>query len=159
MIGVPDKPEVAKRLGATQLDRTLARRRNRHRDLSELGIGDATPRPVVDVWLGGLDRTPLASLVDTGALGTRMAFELAEVAGVDLRSGTQRRFWLAGHNVTGTNARVSLGIGTANERHEWDASVWFCEPWPFSLALRSRWLLASLPDHYVGVSRVARLRP
>ncbi len=105
------------------------------RDLSELGIGDATPRPVVDVWLGGLDRTPLASLVDTGALGTRMAFELAEVAGVDLRSGTQRRFWLAGHNVTGTNARVSLGIGTANERHEWDASVWFCEPWPFSFQL------------------------
>ncbi len=42
MIGGPDKPEVAKRLGATQLDRTLARRRNRHRaSLTELRVAES----------------------------------------------------------------------------------------------------------------------
>ena len=90
------------------------------RDLADLGIGDATPRPVIDIWLGGLERSPLASLVDTGALGTRMALELAEVAGVDLEAGAERRFWLAGYQITGTNARVSLAVRTADERHDWD---------------------------------------
>lgn len=42
MIGGPDKPEVAKRLGATQLDRTLARRRNRHRaSLTHLRVAES----------------------------------------------------------------------------------------------------------------------
>lgn len=105
------------------------------REYPALGDGDATPRPIIDVWLGDLARSPIACLVDTGALRTRMAFELAELAGVDLEAGSRDRFYVGGHLITGTSGRVSLGVRADDQQHAWDAPVWFCEPWPFSFQL------------------------
>jgi hypothetical protein len=105
------------------------------REFPALGGGDLTPRPVVDVWLAGLDRTPLACLVDTGTLRTRMAYELAETAEVDLSEGLTEQFFVAGHLISGTSARVSLSLQAEGKTHDWDAPVWFCEPWPFSFQL------------------------
>jgi hypothetical protein len=52
------------------------------RQLSAAGGGQLTSRPTVDVWLEGIDAVPLASLVDTDALRTRFARDLATAAGI-----------------------------------------------------------------------------
>jgi len=49
--------------------------------------GALTPRPVVDIALEGLDVAPVACLLDTGALRTRMSAELAPLAGIELTGG------------------------------------------------------------------------
>ena len=46
--------------------------------------GVLTPRPVVDIALEGLEAAPIACLLDTGALRTRMSAELAPLAGIEL---------------------------------------------------------------------------
>jgi hypothetical protein len=37
--------------------------------------------------------------------------------------------------ISGTSARVSLSLQAEGKTHDWDAPVWFCEPWPFSFQL------------------------
>jgi hypothetical protein len=105
------------------------------RELPAAAGGDLTPRPVVDVWLEGLDLTGLACLLDTGALKTRFSAELAEIAGVDLRDAPMERFAVGGQVVEGATARVTLRLRTGGEEHEWDAPVSFCTPWPFGFQL------------------------
>jgi hypothetical protein len=97
--------------------------------------GELTPRPVIDVWLEGLELTPLGCLVDTGALRTRFSAELAELAGIELGDGPRERFAIGGAVVEGEAARVTLRIGTGAEASAWDAAVWFCDPWPFAFQL------------------------
>lgn len=97
--------------------------------------GELTPRPVIDVWLEGLDLTPLGCLVDTGALRTRFSAELAELAGIELGDGPRERLAIGGTVVEGEAARVTLRIGTGAEASAWDAAVWFCDPWPFAFQL------------------------
>ena len=105
------------------------------RRLPSASGGELTPRPVLDVWLEGLDLAPLGCLVDTGALRTRFSAELAEVAGIELGDGPRERLVLGGVVVEGEAARVTLRIGTGAEAIAWDAPVWFCDPWPFAFQL------------------------
>jgi hypothetical protein len=105
------------------------------RALPSAGGGELTPRPVVDVWLEGLDLTGLACLLDTGALRTRFSAELAELAGIDLSDAPRERFAVGGQVVEGAAARVTLRMKAGDEEQAWDAPVWFCEPWPFGFQL------------------------
>ncbi len=97
--------------------------------------GQLTPRPVVDVWLEGIDRVPLGCLVDTGAVATRFSAEVAEAANLGLKGTPQQRLMIAGVYVNARSARVGLRLGTGAEAAHWDANVWFCEPWPFAFQL------------------------
>ncbi|MGH2988160.1 MAG: hypothetical protein ACRDLO_15950 [Solirubrobacterales bacterium] len=105
------------------------------RPLPAASGGELAPRPVIDVWLEGLDLTPLGCLVDTGALRTRFSAELAELAGIELGDGPRERLALGGIVVEGEAARVTLRIGSGAEASAWDAPVWFCDPWPFAFQL------------------------
>ena len=105
------------------------------RHLPAAGGGEMTPRPVVDVWLEGIDAVPLGCLVDTGALRTRFARELAVAAGIELDDQLAERFAVGGQVVTGVPARVTLTLGDGAGSHAWDAAVWFCYPWPFAFQL------------------------
>lgn len=105
------------------------------RELPSPGGGDLTPRPVVDVWLEGLDLTGLSCLLDTGALRTRFSAELAEIAGIDLSDAPTERFAVGGQVVDGATVRVTLRMKAADEEHHWDAPVSFCSPWPFGFQL------------------------
>ena len=71
------------------------------RRLPSASGGELTPRPVIDVWLEGLDLTPLGCLIDTGALRTRFSAELAGVAGIELGDGPRERFAIGGAVVEG----------------------------------------------------------
>lgn len=105
------------------------------RALPEVPGAVAESRPVVDVWLEGIDRAPLACLVDSGALKTRFSADLAHAAGIDLSNGLEERVAVGGSLVTAKNARVTLRLATPDESVSWDASVWFCTPWPFPFQL------------------------
>jgi hypothetical protein len=94
-----------------------------------------TPRPVVDVWLEGLDLTGLACLLDTGALRTRFSAELAGLAGIELAGAPTERFSVGGQIIEGASARVTLRMKAGDDEHQWDAPVWFCDPWPFAFQL------------------------
>ena len=124
------------------------------RQLPAAGGGRLTPRPVIDVWLEGLEQAPLGCLLDTGALRTRFSAELAEVAGVDLAGGTRERFAIGGTVVEGTAARVTLRLGSGDAAHAWDAPVWFCDPWPFGFQLLGLDGFAPLPRHDLRLPRV-----
>jgi hypothetical protein len=105
------------------------------RELPSAGAGELTPRPVVDIWLEGLDLTGVACLLDTGALRTRFSAELAALAGIDLAGAPTERFAVGAHVIEGAAARVTLRMKAAGNEHEWDAPVWFCDPWPFAFQL------------------------
>lgn len=95
-----------------------------------------TPRPVIDVWLEGVEVAPLGCLVDTGALRTRFSRDLATAAGIELDDTSRERFAVAGQVVEGSPARVTLRIGDPDgDSHLWEAPVWFCDPWPFGFQL------------------------
>jgi len=97
--------------------------------------GQLAPRPVVDVWLEGIDVAPLGCLVDSGALRTRFSRELAIAAGIELDSSHAERFAVGGQVVEAAPARVNLSLGADEALHTWDAPVWFCDPWPFAFQL------------------------
>jgi hypothetical protein len=97
--------------------------------------GAVTRRPVVDVWLEGLEVTGLACLLDSGAMATRFSAELAEIAGIDLTGAPEQIIGVAGHQLSARSTRVTLSVRDATARHDWDAAVWFCDPWPFGFQL------------------------
>lgn len=105
------------------------------RELPAAGGGTLTPRPVVDVWLEGLEVAPLGCLVDSGALRTRFSRELAEIAGIQPDDSQEEALAVGGHIVQAAPARVVLRIEAAAEDHSWEAPVWFCDPWPFGFQL------------------------
>ena len=109
--------------------------RFRFRELPAASGGLLTPRPAIDVWLEGIETTPLGCLVDTGALRTRFSRELAELAGIAPDDAQGERIAVAGSEVFGVPARVTLRIESGTEAHAWDANVWFCDPWPFGFQL------------------------
>lgn len=94
-----------------------------------------TPRPVVDIALEGLPVAPMACLLDTGALRTRMSAELAPLAGVDLSGALTERFYVGGLETSGALARVNLMVTDGTTKFSWDAPVWFCDPWPHPFGL------------------------
>jgi hypothetical protein len=97
--------------------------------------GVLTPRPIVDMALEGLEAAPVACLLDTGALRTRMSRDFAELAGVDLAGTVTERITVGGTPTVGAYARVTLTLTDGTDEHWWDAPVWFCEPWPFAFGL------------------------
>jgi hypothetical protein len=110
--------------------------RSRFRAFPAAGGGQLTPRPIVDIALEGLEAAPVACLLDTGALRTRMSAELAELAGIDLTANpVSEPVAVGGVHTVCRLARVTLAVATEGEEHSWDASVWFCDPWPFAFGL------------------------
>jgi hypothetical protein len=105
------------------------------RALPAAGGGVLTPRPLVDISLEGLPFAPMACLLDTGALRTRMSAELAPLAGIDLSGSLTERFYVGGIATAGTLARVNLAVTDGDARFSWDAPVWFCDPWPHPFGL------------------------
>lgn len=99
------------------------------------GGGELTPRPIVDIALDGLAAAPMACLLDTGALRTRMGAELAELAGIDLTDTITERIVIGGVSTLGALARVDLTVTDGATEFCWNAPVWFCDPWPFSFGL------------------------
>jgi hypothetical protein len=105
------------------------------RELPAASGGALTPRPVIDVWLEGIEATALACLVDSRALRTRFSREFADLAGIEPDDAQSEDFAVGAQPLTGAPARVTLGIESGGEQHSWDAAVWFCDPWPFSFQL------------------------
>jgi hypothetical protein len=97
--------------------------------------GAYTPRPVVDIALEGLLAAPMACLLDTGALRTRLSAELAPLAGIEPDSTITDEFFVAGLKTVGRFARVNLTVTDGAQEFSWDAPVWFCEPWPHPFGL------------------------
>lgn len=100
-----------------------------------MGGSVVAARPVVPVFLEGIDATPLGCLIDTGALGTRFSRELAELAGIDLAGAHISQFAVGGVLVDAAQARVGLRISGDDGVVAWDANVSFCDPWPFGFQL------------------------
>lgn len=86
------------------------------------------PRPIVDV-VEGLEIAPQACLLDSGATAVRFGMHVAELCGVDLAGAPDTRLAVGGAMVSARMARVSLRIVGRRDSHEWEAPVWFCEPW------------------------------
>lgn len=105
------------------------------RELPDASGGLLTPRPLIDVWLEGIEVTALAGLVDTGALRTRFSRELAELGGIDLADAATERVAIGGISTLAAAAPVRLSVRQGTEAHDWEATVWFCDPWPFPFQL------------------------
>jgi hypothetical protein len=105
------------------------------RELPAAGGGALTPRPVVDIALEGLADAPMACLLNSGALRTRMSAELAPLAGIDLAGALTEEFYLGGLKTAGGLARVTLTVTDGTGAFSWDAPVWFCDPWPHPFGL------------------------
>jgi hypothetical protein len=97
--------------------------------------GLLTPRPIVDVALEGLEAAPIACLLDTGALRTRISREFAELAGIDLDDTISETVPVGGVRTVCSYAHVTLTISDGADQHGWDAPVWFCHPWPYDFGL------------------------
>jgi hypothetical protein len=105
------------------------------RALPAAGGGSMTPRPVVDIALEGLTDAPMACLLDTGALRTRMSLELAPLAGIELSGALTEELYIAGLKSADAMARVNLSMADGTDEFSWDAPVWFCDPWPHPFGL------------------------
>jgi hypothetical protein len=95
---------------------------------------DSTPRARLDVRIGGAEDVPLACLVDTGSLRTRLPRWLADVAGIGLDRAPQERINVGGRRgIVASHAHVELAVDQAKVRAA--CGVWFCEGWehPFGL--------------------------
>ncbi|MEO8292760.1 MAG: retropepsin-like aspartic protease [Actinomycetota bacterium] len=88
-------------------------------------------RPAVPIILEGMVRAPQLCLLDTGALHNRFAAWVAEAAGIDLTDADEERFAVGGFVSVGRRASVQLTLG----EETWEASVWFCDPWPLAFHL------------------------
>jgi hypothetical protein len=105
------------------------------REMPSAGGGALTPRPVVDIALEGLEAAPVACLLDTGALRTRMSAEIAPLAGIELTGDFAEEFYVGGVKTAGALARVTLTVTSDTDEFSWDAPVWFCDPWPHPFGL------------------------
>jgi hypothetical protein len=88
-------------------------------------------RPVVPVTVEGISRAPQLCLLDTGALHNRFGAWVADAAGIDLRGAEKERLAVGGFTTIARRADVQLTIGKTT----WEASVWFCDPWPLAFHL------------------------
>lgn len=95
------------------------------------GRAETVARPLVDVYVAGIERTGLACLVDTGALRNRFGQWVADIAGLELDDAEVETFALGGHLTTGRTIDVDLRMGN----YFWRAPVSFCDPWPWDFQL------------------------
>jgi hypothetical protein len=94
------------------------------------GRGEDVARPILDVFVEGIERTGLACLVDTGALHNRFAFWVADFAGIKVGPATET-IAVGGHLTMAYTADVDLRVG----EETWRAPVSFCDPWPWDFHL------------------------
>jgi hypothetical protein len=85
----------------------------------------------VPVVVEGLERAPQLCLLETGAVHNRFALWVAEAAGIDLTGAEQRTVALGGFATTAHLAMTPLQLAD----HNWEAPVWFCDPWPLAFHL------------------------
>jgi hypothetical protein len=88
-------------------------------------------RPVVPVQVEDLEEAPQLCLVDTGSTTNRFGRWLAEATGIDLSQAPADELAVGGITTTAWHARVDLTVAGLR----YDASVTFCEPWPFAFNL------------------------
>lgn len=91
--------------------------------------GAVRPRPIVDVVVEGLDIAPHGCLLDSGATAVRMGIHVAELCGIDLSAAPTTTLAVGGALVDARMAEVGLRVADADEAHEWNAPVWFCDRW------------------------------
>lgn len=99
------------------------------RSIPEPGGVPARPRPILDVTVEGLQIAPQACLLDSGATAIRLGAYVAELAGIDLREAPETRLAVGGALVRARMAETGLRISDGTHGYEWDAPVWFCDPW------------------------------
>lgn len=112
-------------------------------------------RPVLDIYVEGIERTPLGCLLDTGSLHNRFGAWVARAAGIDIANAPRETIVLGGVQ---TEARtVPAGLRLAE--HRWEAPVSFCDPWPWDFNLLGqegflRWfrVCISAADHQVEIT-------
>jgi hypothetical protein len=102
-------------------------------------------RPIVDVIVDGLELAPQACLLDTGATAVRMGRHVAELVGIDVSETAPARIAVGGAWVEARLAEVVLEIVTADDRFQWEAPVWFCDPWHPAFGLLG---LTGFFDHF-----------
>lgn len=88
-------------------------------------------RPAIPVTVEGLTRAPQLCLLDTGAMHNRFGAWVARAAGIELDDREEQRIAIGGFVTTAREAPVQLTVGDLT----WEASVWFCDPWPLSFHL------------------------
>lgn len=99
------------------------------RDIPTPGAAAARPRPIVDVIVEGLELAPQACLLDSGASAIRMGAHVAELIGLDLAAAPSATIAVGGGRVTARLGEVTLALSDGLAGHQWNAPVWFCEPW------------------------------
>lgn len=87
------------------------------------------PRPIVDIVVEGLDVAPQACLLDSGATAIRFGSYVADLCGLDLSHAPSTQLGVGGGFVTARMANVGLRLTDGQDSYEWNAPVWFCEPW------------------------------
>lgn len=95
------------------------------------GSGAATPRPVIDVHVDGIERAALGCLLDTGTLHNRFGIGVARLAGLDLGGAPAESLGVGGRSTIGRTVAVGLRLGALS----WEAPVTFCDPWPWDFQL------------------------
>jgi hypothetical protein len=89
------------------------------------------PRPALPVQVE-LEHLFHLCLLDSGSVANRLPAELAAEAGLSLDDALETdRIAIAGLLTNGRLLGVDLSVGA----FQFDAPVWFCEPWPFDFGL------------------------
>jgi len=95
------------------------------------GRREDVPRPMLDVWVQGIEHTPLTSLADTGTVHNRFATWIARHAGIDLSDVPPESIGVGGRPVIARTVTVGLALGD----YAWEAPISFCEPWPWDFQI------------------------
>jgi hypothetical protein len=89
------------------------------------------PRPIVDIAVADVESVLVPYLVDSGALNSLLALWVVEVAAVDLSRVTEQPVRIIGGSTATRFAPVTLSVADV----AWEASVGFCEQWPYAWGL------------------------
>jgi hypothetical protein len=89
------------------------------------------PRPLVDVAVADVESVLVPCLVDSGALHSLFPRWVADIAAIDLSGIADRQIGVGG-SVTAVRF-TTVGLSVADLT--WEASVGFCDPWPYAWAL------------------------
>ena len=119
--------------------------RFRFREIPDPRTATIRARPIVDLVVEGLEIAPQACLIDSGATAVRLGAHVAELCGIDTTEAPETRLAVAGALVSARMAEVSLRIASDEAAHEWNAPVWFCEPWMPAFGLLG---LTGFFDHF-----------
>jgi len=95
------------------------------------GLREAVPRPLLRIFVEGLEETGLLCLADTGTLHNRFALWIAREAGIDLGDAEPVSLGIGGRATIARTVTVGLRLAETS----WEAPVSFCDPWPWDFNL------------------------